>query len=108
MRTNGFICLPNIKAAATIDDNGEPIIANDVPEMGQRIPCSIKTITHHKKGSYEDGTFTVSKYEILIELCEFEADRISLEKQGQSKPLGEFAIQDIQVLSSVGRIKIIV
>ena len=106
MRTNGFICILNTNAAATIDDNGEPIIANDAPEMGLRIPCSIKTVTHHQKGTYEDGKVTVSKYEILIEVCEFKADRISLGRQGKS--LGDFVIQDIQVLSNVGRIKIIV
>ena len=106
MRTNGILQVLESSNSASFDKNGEPIEAVNGSNWSSPIPCSIKTVKHHHKGTYEDGGFTVSSYEILMEVGEFEAARIKLEKGGKS--LGEFAVQDIQELSSVGRIKIIV
>lgn len=88
-----------------VDDNGIPIISAN-PEWSTPIPCAIKTNTRNNKGVYRDGKFEIATYEILIEAAEIEAKRVKLDMNGKS--IGEFVVQDIQELLSVGRVKILV
>lgn len=88
-----------------VDDNGIPIISAN-PEWSTPIPCAIKTNTRNNKGIYRDGKFEIATYEVLIEAAEIEAKRVKLEMNG--KGIGEFVVQDIQELLSVGRVKILV
>lgn len=106
MRTNGFLYIQRTpEGEVEVDDNGIPIISAN-PEWSTPIPCAIKTNTRNNKGVYRDGKFEIATYEILIEAAEIEAKRVRLEMNG--KGIGEFVVQDIQELLSVGRVKILV
>jgi len=88
-----------------LDASGDPIQVTE--DWSEPIDCWIKTNLHNQKGKYEDGKFTMAKYEVLIELQPFEADRIKLITD-KNKDLGEFQIQDCQFLDIAGRVKIMV
>lgn len=106
MRTNGFLYIQRTpEGEVEVDDNGIPIISAN-PEWSTPIPCAIKTNTRNNKGVYRDGKFEIATYEILIEAAEIEAKRVTLDMNGKS--IGEFVVQDIQELLSVGRVKILV
>lgn len=107
MRTNGTIQILALSDKRSFDDAGEPIEIDNNLNWGSPIPSSIKTNSKSNKGKYEDGKFTISTYEILIENTgDVEIERVRLERDG--KALGDFVVQDVQILSGVGRIKIIV
>ena len=104
MRTNGYLQIQQLNKP-NFGAHGVPVKDTSVLQWGNSIPCFIKTNTRNNKGVYQDGNFVVAKYEILIEYADTVATRISLIRDGKS--LGEFAVQDIQMLSN-GRTKIIV
>jgi hypothetical protein len=104
MITNGSI-QKQVSSGTGLDENGDPVVSN--PVWSEPIPCLIKTIKHDNKGIYPDGKFTQASFEILIEMQEFEAERILL-KNSRNNFEAEFEIQDIQFLDLVGRVKIIV
>lgn len=104
MMTNGDLYCKIISGGGR-DENG-----NNLPEdvsWGEPIPCLWTTNTHNNNGTYQDGKFTVAAYTVLIELQDFTATCIKLISD-RGTNLGEFQIQDIQFLDSVGRVKIMV
>ena len=104
MRTNGYLQIQK-QELPTFDIHGVPMATYE-DQWGESISCNIKTNSHSNKGTYQDGKFTTAKYEILTELSDISAKRVKLVLNGSD--LGDFAVQDIQKLSSVGRTKIIV
>lgn len=106
MRTNGFLRYEIIKNDADFNQYGEPNTEAAV-EWSEPLPCSIKTNSDSRKGKYEDGEFRVASFTVLIEEQDkFTANRVRLERS--SRELGEYRIQAIEELETVGRIKITV
>ncbi|MCC8153704.1 MAG: hypothetical protein LIP01_05485 [Tannerellaceae bacterium] len=103
MRVNGSIRVIVNKGGGRTE-YGEPIPV--VCKKGKHIPGLVRIVTHHHKGRYEDTTFKVSSYEILIEKRAFSGNRIELYLDGCS--LGEYEVQSVEPLASYGRIKIVV
>ncbi|NDV47792.1 hypothetical protein D0T49_12120 [Paludibacter sp. 221] len=102
MRTNGYIQY-RIAGTSGFNDDGEPVVRPET--WSETIPCLVKTNTHRNNGAYEDGNFTVASYEVLIEEAQaFSADRVKLARQGMD--LGEFQVQNSELLAGVGRVKI--
>lgn len=104
MRTNGYL-QEKIVTEAGFNDDGEPIAGSI--DWGEKIECSIKTLTDSRKGRYEDGEFRISSFTILIE------DRASfmplyVKLNRYDVDLGEYKVQSIEPLESVGRIQILV
>lgn len=85
--------------------NGDPVPATGA--WSDYIDCFIQTNTHNNKGKYQDGKLTIATYTVLIETQAIDADRVKLVTD-RGTELGEFQVQDIQFLDSVGRVKITV
>ena len=84
--------------------NGNPVRPSE--NWGEPIPCNITTNQHNNKGKVNGNGFEIASYEVLIEAQPFDADRVKLVRNG--KDLGEFSVQDVEPLDSVGAIKITV
>lgn len=105
MMTNGFLQYEIISKGSDFDKYGEPVTGASV-EWSEPIPCSIKTNSDNRKGKYEDGEFRVASFTILIEEQDFNTNRVRLERSGRE--LGEYRVQNIEDLPTMGRIKITV
>ena len=105
MRTNGFLKYEIVNNASDFNEHGEPVSGASV-EWSEPVPCSIMTNSDNRKGKYEDGEFRMASLTILIEDMEFNANRIRLERSGRE--LGEYRVQSIEELETVGRVKITV
>lgn len=106
MRVNGHIQILQ-PSTGRFDELGNPVIEDAV--YGDEIECCIQTVNDNRKGRYIDGMFRQSSYYIFIESCNVtpaSATMIKIERNGEY--LGEFNIQSVEELSSVGRIKITV
>nr|DAV93142.1 MAG TPA: hypothetical protein [Caudoviricetes sp.] len=103
MQYNGVIQY-KILSGGGLDENSEPI-QSDV-SWSKPINCSYKAVKHNHS-IYQQGKFTDSSYEILIEIQEFEADTVKLTND-RNKMLGEFEVQDIVFIERSGRVKITV
>jgi hypothetical protein len=99
---NGTICIKTKTGGELV--NGNPVRPSE--SWSEPIPCNIKTNLHNNKGRVNGNSFEVASYEVLIEAQPFDADRVKLERQG--KELGEFSVQDIELLYAVGCVKIVV
>lgn len=112
MRTNGLLYIQRTSVSkeaetTTFDEDGNPI-ENNTKWCGP-LPCSIMTITDNRMGIYEDGHYRACSFCILLDSMEFpcrKADMVKLVRQGED--LGEFAVQSIELIESVGRVKMIV
>lgn len=102
--TNGTLQYIKLSGGG-ISNEGDPV--SIVQEWSDPIDCLIITLKHDNKGTYNDGKFTASAYEIHIESQPFEATKVKL-TNSRNKELGEFQVQDLQFLDLVGRIKIVV
>lgn len=107
MFTNGFLQYEIVNDDAGFNQYGEPI-SEVASEWSNPIPCSIKTNSDNRKGKYEDGEFRVASFVVLLENGgkPFGANRIRLERYGSA--LGEYRVQSIEELRTVGRLQIIV
>lgn len=105
MRTNGTLTYRTGAAAGQFDEDGQPIVADSV--WSDPVRCFIKTNTHDNKGVSVSGTFTHEAYEVLIERIPGGIDTDTVRLVRDRKNLGEFKVQDIQVLC-LDRIRIIV
>lgn len=105
MRTNGVLQYQILSDDQVEDQYGE-ISSEATPEWSEEIPCSIKTNSDSRKGSYEDGEFRNASFTILIELEKFPYKRIRLKRLDED--LGEFQILSSEPLTTVGRTQIIV
>ena len=111
MRTNGLLYIqhkPALNGAETgFDEAGNPIVAS--VSWSRPLQCSVCTNTDTRKGVYEDGIFRAASYTILLEQTDLpcrRADMVKLTRDGEF--IGEFFVLSVELLSSVGRIKIIV
>ena len=102
MRTNGYLQV-KIVTEGGFNDDGEPVSGG--VDWGSEIPCSIKTLTDNRKGRYDDGEFRIASFIILIEeRNDFYPSHIKLTRYDVE--LGEYKVQSIEPLKSVGRIQI--
>lgn len=88
-----------------IDNEGDPV--SIVQEWSDPIDCLIITLKHDKKGSYTDGKFIASAYEIHVDTLPVEMTKVRL-TNSRNMDLGTFQVQDLQFLDVVGRLKVIV
>jgi len=87
------------------DDDGQPLEVT--VSVAETFNCNVRTVSNNKMGTYEDGKFVKSSFEIFITLDKmFSATEIELFKNNVS--VGKFPIQSIEHLQIVGRTKIIV
>lgn len=103
MQYNGTIQY-KILSGGGLDENSEPIESGS--SWSDPICCLYKAVKH-THGIYQQGKFTDSSYEILIESKEFEADTVKLTSD-RDKMLGEFEVQNIEFVERSGRVKITV
>lgn len=104
MIINGTIYYQETSGGGT-DGNDDPIAV--VESWSEPIECNIKVNNRNNKGKYFDTGFVMASYEILIEADDFTATRVKLE-DANGHSLGEYPIQSISPLISIGRIKITV
>jgi len=104
MRANGTLKYLTL-TESDLNDYGE-ISGSASQEWSDAIPCSIKVNSDTRKGTYEDGEFRQASYVILIELSQFNAERIKIERLGED--LGEHRVLSVEPLISVGRVQILV
>lgn len=105
MRYNGHLKYQIVSEGDGLNEYGEPDNSTQT-SWSDEIPCSIKTNTDTRKGHYEDGEFRQASFVILIEVSQFSAKRVSLERLGEE--LGEYRVLSVEPLTTVGRIRIIV
>lgn len=103
MQYNGTIQY-RILSGGGLDENSEPIKSDS--SWSDPIRCLYRSVKH-THGIYQQGKFTDSSYEILIESQEIEVDMVKLTND-RNKILGEFEVQDIVFLERSGRVKITV
>lgn len=103
MQYNGTIQY-KILSGGGLDENSEPIKSEST--WSDPIRCLYKAVKHNHS-IYQQGKFTNSSYEILIESQEFVADMVNLTND-KNKMLGEFEVQDIVFIERSGRVKITV
>lgn len=105
MRYNGSIQY-EITTPGGVDNNGEPIPAQT--GWSDPIKCSVHANSDTRKGIYEDGKFRQASYVVLIESQVIPGDiqRISITRHSEN--LGEHDILNIEPLTTVGRIQIMV
>lgn len=105
MRTNGTLQFSTFAEGGFTSD-GEPIAGFD--GWSEAIPCSIKTVTNNSKGRYDDGKFTQTSYEVLVEPDErlLDVKRVRLVR-GEME-LGEYPVQGLPIPTVMDRMKIIV
>ncbi len=103
MQYNGTIQY-RILSGGGLDENSEPIKSDS--SWSDPIRCLYRSVKH-THGIYQQGKFTDSSYEILIESQEIEVDMVKLTND-RNKMLGEFEVQDIVFLERSGRVKITV
>lgn len=88
-----------------LDENGMPIQSTE--RWSENIQAKIQTNTENKRGTYADGKFTVSAYSIFISpISNISTKKVKINISGIDK--GEFAVQRIEVLQHVNRVKITV
>jgi hypothetical protein len=101
---NGYI-EPKIKTGGGIDpETGYPIPPSFT--WGDKIPCQFRANSFNYKGKANGESFTVAKYEILIQ-GSFSHEVIKLSGSSGNE-LGEFSVMQIEPLMAVGLIKILV
>lgn len=103
MQYNGTIQY-RILSGGGLDENSEPIKSDS--SWSDPIRCLYRSVKH-THGIYQQGKFTDSSYEILIESQEIEVDMVKLTND-RNKMLGEFEVQEIVFLERSGRVKITV
>lgn len=105
MRYNGSIQYETTTPGG-IDNNGEPTPAETV--WSEPIKCSIRANSDTRKGIYEDGKFRQASYVVLIENQAIPSDIKRLQITRHFENLGEHDILNIELLTTVGRIQIMV
>lgn len=87
-----------------LDGNGDPLPVTT--NWSDSYGCNIKENFNNLKGSYQDGDFRMSSYQILVdEIPEGKIERVRLVMGAE---LGEFRVQGIRPMESVGRVRIVV
>ena len=103
MIVNGFI-YGWVENGAGFDQNGDPVPSTS--QWSDPIPANVQSNSKSTDGSYVGGTFTIARYTIIIDGLEFPYSHVKLIKSG--KDLGEFDVQNAEILKFVERVKITV
>ena len=103
MQYNGTIQY-KILSGGGLDENSEPIKSDD--SWSDPISCLYRAVKH-THSIYQQGKFTDSSYEILIENQEIDANMVKLTND-RNKMLGEFEVLNIVFVERSGRVKITV
>lgn len=104
MRTNGSLQY-EITTPGGFNEYGEPLEATTT--WSEPIKCSIKANSDTRKGKYEDGKFRQASYVVLIE-CKPLSNVKRIRLTRHSENLGEHDVLNIEPLTTVGRIQILV
>lgn len=110
MRINGLIwakgVVPLTGQETGFDTDGNPIASQ--ASWRPPLQCCIQTISDDRRGIYADGKFRRASFEVHVEILpeRFKPTEVKLSRDGEL--LGEFEVQSIELLKSVGRVKIIV
>lgn len=104
MRTNGSFQY-EITNPGGFNEYGEQM--ESTTEWSDKIRCSVKANSDTRKGKYEDGKFRQASYIVLTE-CRGLKDvkRIRIERLTEN--LGEHDVLNIEPMTTVGRIQILV
>ena len=94
-----------IENGAGFDENGDPVPSTS--QWSQPIPANIQSNSKSTDGSYVGGSFTIASYTIIIDGLEFPYSHVKLVRES-GEDLGEFDVQNAEVLKFVERIKITV
>lgn len=101
---NGLLQTVTKSGGGSLNGIPQAVIEN----IGEPVPCNIKTVRNNLHGKSVDGIFRQTEFEVLILSSTFPvfgADVILLtDNRGQC--LGRFLVQDIQFLDFVQAIKI--
>lgn len=100
---NGYIQIKKQEGGGLLNGIPQPI----KERWCEPIPCNIRKNKSDHRGTYIDGKFIQTSSTILIEENDFTAKRLRL-VDNRGTELGEFEIQDIQYLESVGATQITV
>ena len=104
MRTNGSFQY-EITNPGCFNEYGEPMESKT--EWSDKIRCSVKVNSDTRKGKYEDGKFRQASYIVLTECrCLKDVKRIRIERLTEN--LGEHDVLNIEPMTTVGRIQILV
>lgn len=104
MQHNGTLSYETI-TGASIDEYGEVTVGSSA--WSDPLPCLIKTNNDTRLGEYEDGEWRKASFTVHLELEErLYFDRVKLTRHGEE--LGEYRVQNIEALTTVGRIMIVV
>lgn len=103
MRCNGTLRY-EIRSQSTLNEYGEPIAAPSY--WSDPIRCAITANSDTRLGKYEDGEFRQASYVVLLEYQDIDFDRIQIERGNEI--LGDFRVQCIEPLPTVGRLKVTV
>lgn len=103
MMINGTIQY-QIVTGGGFDAKGNPIPVST--DWSVPVECGIKENSYSNKGTYADGKFTMASFEVLVEDAPESIKRVKLTRAGRI--LGEYPVQSVKPLTSVGRVKIVV
>ncbi len=98
---NGYIQIKKQEGGGMLNGIPQPI----KERWCDPIPCNIRKNKSDHRGTYADGKFHQTTATILIEVNDFDAQRLRL-VDNRGTELGEFEIQDIQYLHAVGATQI--
>lgn len=87
------------------NEKGEPI--PDVSTWGNPVECMYYANVYNNRGTYQDGTFTQSEYNITTKDLTFTATEIRL-IDNKGNVLCEKEIQSLELLEFVRRVKIVI
>ncbi|MDR2765130.1 MAG: hypothetical protein LBB90_08885 [Tannerella sp.] len=100
---NGTICA-KVETGGGLDANGNPV--KPVSDWGFQILAYIKTNRYSELGVSDGNSFRIASYEVLIDEQPFRASHVKLATK--DRILGEFPVMQIEKMSAVGAVKILV
>jgi hypothetical protein len=102
---NGTIQV-KIKSGGGFDEEGNPIKVEET--FGEIIPCHIRPLRYNNLAFSGSGSnYINASYEVLIEIKDFQCERIKLINR-YGKDLGEYSVISAENLEAVCATKIIV
>lgn len=87
------------------NDKGEPIVIN--ASWGDPVECLYFANNYNNRGTYQDGMFTQSEFNITTKDLSFTATEIQL-KDKAGNVICQKPVQRLEILDAVKRVKIII